>query len=128
MAIKTNISKAYDRVECEFLESTMKYFCFSTTWIDWVMATVRTLSYSVLINSTPHGLITLERGLRQGDPLSPYLFILSTDVMSHLLQTNTQKGKIRGIKLAMVFQLLLISFLQLTFCSSVKQMNVIVEL
>lgn len=98
MTIKIDISKACDRVEWNFLERTMKAFGFSETWINWIIATVRTVNYSVLINGNPQGHITPEQGVRQGNPLSPYLFILCADVMSHLLDVRAQKGKIKGIK------------------------------
>lgn len=102
MAIKTYISKAYDRVEWNFLEKTMRAFGFSETWIGWIMATVIMVKYSVLINGNPQGYIIPQRGLRQGDPLSPYLSILCADVMSHLLDFKARKGKINGIKIGNV--------------------------
>ncbi|XP_019099765.1 PREDICTED: uncharacterized protein LOC109132546 [Camelina sativa] len=96
MAIKTDVTKAYDRVEWNFLEVTMHLFGSSTKWIEWIMASVRSVSYSVLINGTPYGTIVPERGIRQGDPLSPYLFILCADIVSHLIKTRVADGDIRG--------------------------------
>lgn len=63
------------------------------------MATVRSVRYSVLINGTPHGYITPSRGIRQGDPLSPYLFILCSDILSHLIRSKAQDGEIRGVRI-----------------------------
>lgn len=54
MAVKTDVSKAYDRVEWNFLETTMRVFGFSELWISWIMATVQTVNYSLLINGSPH--------------------------------------------------------------------------
>ncbi|KAG7534112.1 Reverse transcriptase domain [Arabidopsis thaliana x Arabidopsis arenosa] len=98
MAVKTDVSKAYDRVEWEFLETTMRLFGFCDTWIGWVMAAVKSVRFSVLINGTPFGHIKPTRGIRQGDPLSPYLFILCGDILSHLIKSKASDGEIRGVR------------------------------
>lgn len=99
MAVKTDVSKAYDRVEWNFLETAMRLFGFNEKWISWIMGAVRSVQYSVLINGTPHGLVTPQRGIRQGDPLSPYLFILCADILSHLIKRSAADGDIQGIKI-----------------------------
>lgn len=66
MSIKTDITKAYDRIEWNFLESTLRAFGFSEKWIGWIMATVNTVEYAVLINGNPQRKIVPQRGLRQG--------------------------------------------------------------
>ena len=100
MAVKTDISKAYDRLEWKFLEDTMIGMGFDAKWIGWIMTCVSTVSFSALINGSPTGNITPQRGIRQGDPLSPYLFIICSEVLSHLLLRATAETKLKGMKIS----------------------------
>ena len=70
-----DMSKVYDRVEWVFLERIMLRMGFSPRWISLISGCIRSVTYSILLNGQSHGLITPERGLRQGDPLSLPLFI-----------------------------------------------------
>ena len=71
MAIKFDISKAYDRVEWEFLYRIMLKVGLDSKWVQIAMETVCTASYLVLINEEPKGFITSSWGIKQEDPLSP---------------------------------------------------------
>ena len=96
---KLDMSKAYDRLEWVFLEECLKAYGFDQNWVEKVMKCVRGVSYRFKINGIPSQRIIPQRGLRQGDPLSPYLFILAMDALSHLLGKVVFDKKIVGIKI-----------------------------
>ena len=97
MAIKLDMSKAYDRMEWAFLEAMMRRLGFSERWIGLMMMCVKTVSYSVLINGEPKGKILPTRGLRQGGPISPYLFLLCAEGLTAMLRKEECEGMISGV-------------------------------
>ncbi|XP_018474023.1 uncharacterized protein LOC108845291 [Raphanus sativus] len=98
MAVKTDMSKAYDRIEWNFLREVLQRLGFHEIWIGWIMECVSSVSYAFLINVGPQGIFIPSRGLRQGDPLSPYLFILCTEVLSGLCNKALADGTLPGVK------------------------------
>lgn len=99
IAIKTDMSKAYDRVEWDFLEIIFQKMGFDSKWIHWMMMCIRSITYTVLLNGQTYGRITPERGIRQGDPLSPFLFILCAEALVHVINRAELEGNITGMRL-----------------------------
>lgn len=69
-------------------------------WITWVMKCIESVSYSFLVNRTPQGSVKPFRGIRQGDPLSPYIFILCTEVLSALCYKAMEDGSLSGVRVS----------------------------
>lgn len=97
MAMKLDMAKGYDRIEWPFVKSMLHTMNFPVNIINTIMQCVSTVSYQMLINGQPSRSFVLERGLRQGDPLSPYLFILCANVLSGLLKKEEKDNKVHGI-------------------------------
>lgn len=98
-ALKLDMSKAYNHVEWVFLRRMMDKMGFDMQWIELMMKCISTVSYKIKINGELSETIKPERGLRQGDPLSPYLFLICAEGFSALLNAAEASGDIEGVKI-----------------------------
>lgn len=100
MAPKIDMSKEYDRGEWNLLEAIMEKMGFGKKWIKLMMECITTVEYFFLDEGDEIGPIKPQWGLRQGDPLSPYLFILILEGLNAMISTHVYRGFIHGINIS----------------------------
>ncbi|KAK9990720.1 hypothetical protein SO802_025705 [Lithocarpus litseifolius] len=98
MAVKLDLQKAYDRVNWKFIQAILLHLGFNEVFTSWVTACVSSVSFEVLVNGGKTECFKPCRGLRQRDPLSPYLFILGQEILSRLIDHELKLKNINGIK------------------------------
>lgn len=96
--LKLDFHKAYDNVRWDFLDNVLRLIGFGLIWRKWIECCITTALMSILINESPPVPLKLERGLRQGDPLSPFLFVMVAEVLNCLLKRAKDYGIIEGVK------------------------------
>jgi hypothetical protein len=97
MMVKVDMSKAYDWVECKFLEAVMRRLGFAECWIQLIMMCVTTVEYAVMVNGKPCGKIISKRGICQEDLISPYLFLIYVESLSALINNANGMGALTGV-------------------------------
>ncbi|KAA3488532.1 non-ltr retroelement reverse transcriptase [Gossypium australe] len=98
MAVKLDMSKAYDRVEWDFVKKMMIQMGFAREWVGLIMRCISSVSYAVNINGNRGRIFQTTRGLKQGDPLSPFLFIICSEGLSSLMRSAKKDGLVKGAK------------------------------
>nr|XP_017192334.1 uncharacterized protein LOC108175048 [Malus domestica] len=99
MAIKLDMAKAYDHVEWEFLLAMMAKLGFAPQFCRWIKECISSASFNVIVNETPQRYIHPQRGLRQGDLISLYLFLIYIEGFSALIQNGMERGALHGFKM-----------------------------
>ncbi|XP_019422999.1 PREDICTED: uncharacterized protein LOC109332473 [Lupinus angustifolius] len=98
LALKLDITKAFDTLDWKFLADTLTAFGFGGKFISWINSIMHSAKLSVVVNGKSYGYFSCSRGVRQGDPLSPLLFCLAEDVLSRGISNLCEENKISSIK------------------------------
>ena len=102
LGVKIDFQKAYDRMKWRFIQWVLKAFGFNEQFTNLIQQCLSTIYYSLLLNGGIFPAIQSERGLRQVDPLSLYLFILGSEVLMHLINREIIQHKFTRVKLARI--------------------------
>ncbi|XP_071741928.1 uncharacterized protein [Rutidosis leptorrhynchoides] len=101
LIFKVDFEKAFDCLSWDFLIEIMEIMGFGERWRKWILSCLHSASISVLVNGSPTNEFKLKRGVRQGDPLSPFLFILAAEGLNVLTKGAVASHKFRGVKVGL---------------------------
>lgn len=92
--LKVDLHKAFDFVRWDFVIATLNVMGLPQRYVNWISECITTASFTICVNGESGVYFKSRRGLRQGDPLSPYLFVLAMEVFSRLLKSRYESGTI----------------------------------
>jgi len=98
--MQLDIAKAYDKVNWNYIKKVLHAFGFDHNWFRWVIALMSSSSFSILVNGSPSEIFSPSRGLKQGDPLSPFLSILIMEGLEQSIKNAKDMGKLRGLQIS----------------------------
>ncbi|GKA62362.1 RNA-directed DNA polymerase, eukaryota, reverse transcriptase zinc-binding domain protein [Tanacetum coccineum] len=104
MIFKVDFEKAYDSVRWDYLDDVLKRFGFGEKWCGWIQNCLLSSKGSVIVNGSPTKEFQFHRGLKQGDPLSPFLFLLIMESLHISMQRVVDAGLFRGIQVGSSLQ------------------------
>jgi hypothetical protein len=99
MLIKLDLSKAFDRVSWQYIQAILTSFGFDHVWVSWILNLISSTFFSILVNGVPSAPFSPSRGIRQGDPLSPFLFVLLAEGLGRGIKAAIHEGSLKGLPL-----------------------------
>lgn len=99
MLLKIDLSKAFDKISWNYMQSILTVFGFSPIWVKWIMSLISSAFFSILVNGIPSSPFQPSRGIRQEDPLSPFLFVLMAEGLGRSIKHALHENQLKGISL-----------------------------
>jgi hypothetical protein len=110
LILKLDLKKSFDCIDWDYLRLILTQMGFNHSTITWIMSCVTSATFVVLVNGEPSSFFHSGRGLRQGCPLSPLLFICVMEGLSLLLKKIQSEGRITGVKVSRLVKILHLLF------------------
>jgi hypothetical protein len=99
MLLKLDLSKAFDKISWAYMRDMLLAFGFEDRWVSWILNLTSTAFFSILVNGVPSNPFSPSRGIRQGDPLSPFLFLIMAEGLSRSIHAAVGNGSLEGLSL-----------------------------
>jgi hypothetical protein len=99
MLIKLDLSKAFDKASWQYLQAILDSFGFDQCWVNWILNLTSSAFFSILVNEVPSQPFSPSRGIREGDPLSPFLFVLMAKGLGCYIKATVIEGSLKGLLL-----------------------------
>jgi hypothetical protein len=97
MFIKLDLSKDFDKISWQYMRSLLEAFGFDNHWVAWIMRLTYSTFFSILVNGMPSHPFFPSRGIHQGEPLSPFLFVIMVEGLCHYLKDFVSEGSLKGL-------------------------------
>ncbi|XP_071719523.1 secreted RxLR effector protein 78-like [Rutidosis leptorrhynchoides] len=101
MVFKVDFKKAFDSISWDFWDEMMVLMGFGSKWRSWITSCLKSASISILVNGSPTKEFKLGRGVRQGDLLSPFLFIIAAEGLNWLAKSAVHCNLYEGVEIGM---------------------------